>query len=100
MSRMQEVSTLVTQSLNRTDSDTAKTYLLDVLNGIGVARQNAAIHYLPATMKDLLVDGIDNALTCVADAAWDYYSENDVPLEHRDILTTIVEYHLFKGSVT
>ncbi len=90
----------MTQSLSRMENDTAKAYLLDVLNGAAVAKQNAAVHFLPATIKSLLVEGIDNALTCVADDAWDYYSEHDVPLEHKDLLRTIVEYHLFKGSVT
>ncbi len=100
MTRMQEVVTLVTQSLSKTENDTAKTYLLDVLNGISVAQQNASIRYLPASMKNILVEGLDNALSVIADDAWNYYSENDVPMEHKDILRTIVEYHLFKGSVT
>lgn len=42
---------LVTQSLNRTDDGTVKTYLLDVVNGINVAQQNTAIQFLPASMK-------------------------------------------------
>lgn len=100
MSKMQEVATLVTQSLNRVDDDNAKTYLMDVLNGVNVAQQNAAIKFLPASMKEVLVEGIENALTRVSDVAWDYYSEHDVPLEQEKLLRTLVEYHLFKGSVT
>lgn len=100
MSRMPEVSMLVTQSLNRTDDGTAKTYLLDVVNGINVAQQNTAIQFLPASMKEVLVQGIENALVTLCDSAYAYYEEHDVPLEHKELLRTVVEYHLFKGSVT
>ena len=89
---------LVTQSLNRVDDDTAKTYLMDVLNGVVVAQQNAAVQYLPASMKDVLVEGIDKALAVIADLAWDHYLMNDVPEGNDEVLRTVVEYHLFKGS--
>lgn len=100
MSRMPEVSMLVTQSLNRTDDGTVKTYLLDVVNGINVAQQNTAIQFLPASMKEVLVQGIENVLVTLCDNAYTYYEEHDVPLEHKELLRTVVEYHLFKGSVT
>lgn len=100
MSKMLEVSTLVTQSLNRVDDANAQTMLIDVLNGVNVAQQNAAIKFLPATMKEVLVEGLEGALTRIADVAWDYYSEHDVPENQHNVLRTLVEYHLFKGSVT
>lgn len=100
MPKMLEVSTLVTQSLNRVDDANAQTMLIDVLNGVNVAQQNAAIKFLPATMKEVLVEGLEGALTRIADVAWDYYSEHDVPENQHDVLRTLVEYHLFKGSVT
>lgn len=60
---------------------------------------NTAIQYLPAAMKDALVDGISRALTSVADAAWNYYSENECPTGVDHLLRTVVEYHLLKGDV-
>lgn len=90
---------LVSQCINRVDDDTSKTFLVDVLSGCAVAQQNSAVQYLSASMKDVLVEGIDKALATIADLAWDYYLEHDVPEGHDSVLRTIVEYHLFKGSV-
>lgn len=100
LSKLPEVLTLVTQSYRRTDNDEVKTFLTDVINGLNIAQQNTAVKFLPVSMKETLVEGIERALASICDLAWDYYTEHDVPEDHPNLLRTIVEYHYFKGSVS
>ena len=99
LTKLQEVLILVTQSYRRTDNTEAQTALGDVINGLNVAQQNTAVKFLPITMKEVLVQGIDKALIIFCDLAWDYYMDHDVPEDQFELLRLIVEYHYLKGSV-
>lgn len=98
VSKLQEVTTLVTACQRRTTQGEVKTVLSDVVGGVTMIQANTAIQFLPVAMRDALVDGISRALTSVADAAWDYYSENECPEGADELLRTVVEYHLLKGD--
>lgn len=99
VTKLSEVMTLVAACQRRTTLGEVKTILSDVVGGITMIQANTAIQYLPVNMKDALVDGITRALVATADAAWNYYSENECPEGVDPLLRTVVEYHLLKGDV-
>ena len=70
----------------------------DLLMGISVAQGNQAVLYLPQSMLDVLVQGVQNCLADVCDAAWDYYSNRDVPITDQTVplLRIVVGYHFDK----
>lgn len=74
----------------------ASTRCEDVLGGISIAQSNKAINYLPQSMRDTLVEGLQACLALICEAAWDYYRFEDVPINDQTIplLRTIVSYHL------
>lgn len=88
----------MTQTMMRIEEPEIKLSLRDTLNGIGVAQENAAVKFLPASMKDLLVKSVNQILYDVCEKAWSYYTDHDVPLEHESLLRVIVEYHYCKGA--
>ena len=49
-------------------------------------------------MRDVLVQGVQNCLADVCDAAWDYYSNRDVPITDQTVplLRIVVGYHFDK----
>lgn len=98
LSKLREVQTLVTRTIQRLEEPEPKTWLMDVINALSVAMQNTAVQYLPNTMKETLVEGITNCLAEVCDLAWDYYTTHDVPENQDTLLRTIVEYHYCKGA--
>lgn len=70
----------------------------DLLMGISVTQGNQAVLYLPQSMRDVLVQGVQNCLADVCDAAWDYYSNRDVPIADQTVplLRIVVGYHFDK----
>lgn len=70
----------------------------DLLMGIGVIQDNRAVTHLPQSMRDVLVQGIQNCLADVCDAAWDYYSTEEIPITDQTfpLLRKVVSYHLNK----
>ena len=74
----------------------------DLLMGISVAQGNQAVLYLPQSMRDVLVQDRgylwQNCLADVCDAAWDYYSNRDVPITDQTVplLRIVVGYHFDK----
>lgn len=101
LSKLVEVQTLVMRCSKRaTDLPLATARCNDVLMGISVAQANQAVMYLPQSMRDVLVQGIQACLSDVCAAAWEYYSQNDVPIsdETMPLLRTVVAYHFAKGE--
>ena len=66
--------------------------------GISVAQANQSVVYLPQSMRDVLVQGIQSCLSDIFDAAWAYYSVRDVEVTDQTmpLLRTVVYYHFNK----
>ena len=66
--------------------------------GISVAQGNQAVLYLSQSMRDVLVQGVQNCLSDICEAAWDYYSVRDIPMTDQTmpLLRIVVSYHFDK----
>lgn len=98
VSKLMELEMLVNQAYRRTDSQEVRTMLSDISAAVGLARQNAAIQYLPANMKEAFVAGIQKCMSTVCELAWAYYMEHDVPEDQEALLRIVVEYHFLQGD--
>lgn len=99
LTKLSEVQTLVMRCMKRSeDLPIVQARCNDLLMGISVAQGNQAVLYLPQSMRDVLVQGIQNCLSDICDAAWDYYSTRDVPMSDQTmpLLRIVVSYHFNK----
>ena len=71
----------------------AKCY--DVLLALNIAQSNQAVKYIPQTMRDVLIRGLEDCMNLVCEAAWVYYSNEDVPIspQTEPLLRLIVQHH-------
>ena len=72
-----------------------KAQCVDLLDSMMAVTSDKSLHYIPYSMKQILVKGVRDCLYTVSVAAWDYYSRTEVPLNDPTIplLKTIVEYY-------
>lgn len=101
LAKLTEVQTLVTRCSKKVrELPLVTARCEDILIGIGVAQANQAIQYLPQSMRDVLIQGIQSCLSAICDVAWDYYSTCDVPISEETIplLRTLVANHFEKGE--
>lgn len=99
LSKLPEVQTLVMRCLKRSENlPMVQAKCNDLLMGISVAQANQSVVYLPQSMRDVLVQGIQSCLSDICDAAWAYYSVRDVEVTDQTIplLRTVVYYHFNK----
>jgi len=102
LTKLSEVQTLVLRCKVRAEGvPMVQPICDDLLLAVNIAQQNKAVRYLSHDMRDSLVKGLHKCLGYVCEAAWEYYSDHDVPLadETFPLLRTVVEYHfLGKGA--
>ena len=99
LSKLPEVQTLVMRCLKRSENlPMVQAKCTDLRMGISVAQANQSVVYLPQSMRDVLVQGIQSCLSDICDAAWAYYSVRDVEVTDQTmpLLRTVVYYHFNK----
>lgn len=96
VSKLTEVQTLIVGCRKRAvENPMLEARCDDILLGISAVQGGSSITYLPQSMRDVLLQGIQECLASVCSDAWDYYSVHDVPISNQTtpLLRTVVAYH-------